>query len=187
MPLTGKYDAKTGTSSFKAKGDKSNLAARGMAFSMKNALDDGMGGFTGEVKAKIARVGAAVDATSRTLPVEATLEGDGEGALPGMFVEVALSAAAPAQALLVPLDALVGKGAQRKVFVVGDDNKAQARDVVLLLVEGHLGRSVLERIARDARFDEEPGVGIAFQLDIEDAVGMGGQLPTVISEIEDEI
>jgi RND family efflux transporter MFP subunit len=91
---------------------------------------------TGDVDAKIARVGAAVDVSSRTLPVEATLEGDSAGALPGMFVEVALSAASPAQALLVPLDALVGKGAQRKVFVVGDDNKAHARDVVLLLHDG---------------------------------------------------
>ena len=61
------------------------------------------------------------------------------------------------------------------------------RDVVLLLVEGHLSRSVLERIAAGARFDEEPGVGIAFQVDIEDAVGLGGQLSTIIREIEDEI
>jgi len=61
------------------------------------------------------------------------------------------------------------------------------RDVVLLLVEGHLSRSVLERIATGARFDEEPGVGIAFQVDIEDAVGLGGQLSTIIREIEDEI
>jgi nitrogen regulatory protein PII len=61
------------------------------------------------------------------------------------------------------------------------------RDVVLLLVEGHLSRSVLESIASDARFDEDPGSGIAFQVDIEDAVGLGGQMATIQHEIEDEI
>ena len=61
------------------------------------------------------------------------------------------------------------------------------RDVVLMLVEGHLSRHVLERIASEAGFDDEPGTGIAFQVDIEDAVGMGGQIPTIRSEIEDEI
>jgi hypothetical protein len=61
------------------------------------------------------------------------------------------------------------------------------RDVVLLLVEGHLSRSMLERIASDARFDEDPGSGIAFQVDIEDAVGLGGQMATIQNEIEDEI
>lgn len=61
------------------------------------------------------------------------------------------------------------------------------RDLVLLLVEGHLSRAVLERIASAARFEEQPGAGIAFQLDIEDAVGLGAQLGTIRKEIEDEI
>ena len=61
------------------------------------------------------------------------------------------------------------------------------RDLVLMLVEGHLSRSVLEQIAKQAHFDEEPGAGIAFQLDIEDAVGLGEQIGTIRKEIEDEI
>ena len=61
------------------------------------------------------------------------------------------------------------------------------RDVVLMLVEEHLSRGVLERIAAEARLDAEPGVGIAFQLDIEDAVGLGGQIRTIQREIEDEL
>jgi len=61
------------------------------------------------------------------------------------------------------------------------------RDLVLLLVEGHLSRAVLERIAAAARFEEQPGAGIAFQLDIEDAVGLGAQLGTIRKEIEDEL
>ena len=60
-------------------------------------------------------------------------------------------------------------------------------DAILFLVERHLSRHILETIAREARFDEEPGSGIAFQLDIEDAVGLGSQLDTIEQEIEDQL
>ena len=61
------------------------------------------------------------------------------------------------------------------------------RDVVLLLVEQHMSRHILEAVAKAARFDEAPGKGIAFQLDIEDAVGLTSQIATIESEIEDQI
>lgn len=61
------------------------------------------------------------------------------------------------------------------------------RDVVLFVVEAHLSRQILESIAREARFDEDVGSGIAFQIDVEDAVGLGTQLPVIGREIEDEI
>jgi nitrogen regulatory protein PII len=61
------------------------------------------------------------------------------------------------------------------------------RDLVLMLVEGHLSRTVMEQIAAEARFEEEPGVGIAFQVDIEDALGLGEQIGIISKEIEDEL
>lgn len=61
------------------------------------------------------------------------------------------------------------------------------RDVVIFVVEAHLSRDILEAIAREARFDEDVGSGIAFQLDVEDVVGLGTQLPVIKREIEDEI
>ena len=61
------------------------------------------------------------------------------------------------------------------------------RDVVLLLVEQHLSRHILETIAEAGRFDEDPGKGIAFQIDIEDAVGLASQIATIENEIEDQI
>lgn len=61
------------------------------------------------------------------------------------------------------------------------------RDVVLLLVEGHLSRTILERIAEAAGFDETSGTGIAFQIDIEDAVGLASQIGTISHEIEEKI
>ena len=62
-----------------------------------------------------------------------------------------------------------------------------SRDMVLLLVEEHLSRDILEQVATACHFDESPGSGIAFQLDIEDAVGLASQIDTISSEIEDQL
>ena len=62
-----------------------------------------------------------------------------------------------------------------------------ARDIVLLLVEEHSSRGILEHLANACHFDDSPGSGIAFQLDIEDAVGLASQIGPISSEIEDQI
>jgi nitrogen regulatory protein PII len=59
------------------------------------------------------------------------------------------------------------------------------RDVVLLLVEEHLSRQILEGIGRAGKFDEEPGTGIAFQIDVEDAVGVIHQAKKISHDVED--
>lgn len=51
------------------------------------------------------------------------------------------------------------------------------RNVLLFLVAANRAREILERVAAAGRFDDEPGTGIAFDLAIEDAVGLGTQLP----------
>ena len=61
------------------------------------------------------------------------------------------------------------------------------RDIILMLVEGHMSRQILEVIGELGRFDEEPRTGVAFQIDIEDAVGLASQIKTIEKEIEDEI
>ncbi len=61
------------------------------------------------------------------------------------------------------------------------------RDMLMFLVEKNLSREILETIARVGRFCDKPGCGIAYQLDIEDAVGLESQIPTLFSEIEDQI
>lgn len=61
------------------------------------------------------------------------------------------------------------------------------RDVILFIVEEHLSRHILETIASAGRFDEDLGSGIAFQVDVEDAVGLASQLPVIKSEIESQI
>ena len=49
---------------------------------------------------------------------------------------------------------------------------ATQRDVVLLLVEQHLSRHILEHIGEVGHFDDKPGTGIAVMIDVEDAVGI---------------
>ena len=61
------------------------------------------------------------------------------------------------------------------------------RDVILMLVEGHMSRQIMELVAERGRFDEEPGSGVIFQIDIEDAIGLSSQIETIQREIEDEI
>ena len=66
-------------------------------------------------------------------------------------------------------------------------NLETQRDVVLFLVEEHLARHILETIAEVGDFDAKPGTGIAFQLDVEDAVGVSQQVAKLHSVVEDEL
>lgn len=79
-----------------------------------------------------------------------------------------------------------GEGLKRAKTFFGLDLVAQ-RDMVLLLVEGHLSRAILEHIAEACHFDDTPGTGIAFQIDIEDAVGLSSQIGTISHEIEEKL
>lgn len=79
-----------------------------------------------------------------------------------------------------------GEGLVPKKTFLGLD-LAGHRDVVLLLVEEHLSRHILEEISRTGQFEQEPGSGVAFQIDIEDAVGLGSQIETIEREIEDQL
>lgn len=60
-------------------------------------------------------------------------------------------------------------------------------DMVLLIVEEHLSRKILEAISRAGGFDDVQGAGMAFQIDIEDAVGLRSQIEKIQTEIEDEL
>ena len=61
------------------------------------------------------------------------------------------------------------------------------RDMLMFLVAEPLAREILETIAKAGHFDDEPGSGIAFQIEIEDAVGLTSQKEALLHEIEDAI
>jgi nitrogen regulatory protein PII len=64
---------------------------------------------------------------------------------------------------------------------------ATQRDVVLLLVEEHLCRHILEHICSVGEFDSKPGAGIAIQIDVEDAVGILRQSAQLSDMVEEQL
>ena len=79
-----------------------------------------------------------------------------------------------------------GEGAEKNKTFFGLNLEAQ-RDIILLLVEEHLSRQILETIARVADFTNKPGSGIAFQVDVEDAVGIDHQVRKLSEIVGEEI
>ena len=64
---------------------------------------------------------------------------------------------------------------------------ATQRDVVLLLVEQHLSRHILEHIGEVGEFDKKPGTGIAVMVDVEDAVGVVHQAQELSDIVEENL
>jgi hypothetical protein len=64
---------------------------------------------------------------------------------------------------------------------------ATQRDVLLMLVEEHLSRRILEHIREVGEFDVKPGTGIAVQIDVEDAVGIVRQAEELTDVVEGEL
>jgi nitrogen regulatory protein PII len=79
-----------------------------------------------------------------------------------------------------------GEGLERSKTFFGLELETQ-RDVLLFLVEEHLSRKILETLADVARFEEKPGAGIAFQIDVDDAVGVAHQIRSLTGVVEEEI
>lgn len=61
------------------------------------------------------------------------------------------------------------------------------RDVLLFLVEEHLARDILETIAEVGELDSKQGTGIAFQVDVEDAVGVSHQIRKLSNVVEEKL
>ncbi len=78
-----------------------------------------------------------------------------------------------------------GEGLEEKKTFLGLTLDTQ-RDVVMLLVEEHRARRVLETISEAGGFDSTSGTGIAFQIDVEDAVGVTHQVKSIAPTLEEE-
>lgn len=79
-----------------------------------------------------------------------------------------------------------GEGLEPEKTFLGLELTAQ-RDVLVFLVAAPKAREILETISQAARFDDEPGSGIAVQIEIEDAVGLKTQEEVLIQEIEESL
>ncbi|MGB7932139.1 MAG: P-II family nitrogen regulator [Gammaproteobacteria bacterium] len=79
-----------------------------------------------------------------------------------------------------------GEGLKQTKTFFGLNLESQ-RDMLLFLVEEHLSRDILERITEIGEFDSRPGTGIAFQIDVEDAVGVSQQISRLTGVVEDKL
>ncbi len=79
-----------------------------------------------------------------------------------------------------------GEGLAQKKTFFGLSLETQ-RDVVLFLVEKHLSRHIIEKIAEVGEFEERPGTGIAIQIDVEDAVGVAHQIEKLVDVVDTEL
>ena len=61
------------------------------------------------------------------------------------------------------------------------------RDVLLMLVEEHMSREILEHIGVVGEFDRKPGTGVALQIDVDDAVGVLSQAEALVGKVEEQI
>ena len=58
-------------------------------------------------------------------------------------------------------------------------------DVILVLAEEHMSREIMEKVASVGQFDETPGTGITFQIDVEDAIGIRHQIEALTNALGD--
>ena len=77
-----------------------------------------------------------------------------------------------------------GEGIEKTKTFLGLTLETQ-RGVVLFLVEEHLSRHILETICDVGKLDDTDGTGIAFQIDVEDAVGVAHQVNELVDRVED--
>jgi len=79
-----------------------------------------------------------------------------------------------------------GEGMEPETTFLGLELTAQ-RNVLMFLVAAPKAREILETIAEAGQFDEEPGTGIAVQIEVEDAVGLKSQEEAIIQESEESL
>ena len=84
------------------------------------------------------------------------------------------------------LNQVRGEGIQAAKTFLGLSLETQ-RDMLMFLVEEHMSRDILESIEHIGKFEEHPGSGIAFQLDVEDAVGVNRQVNKLTEVVEEKI
>jgi membrane fusion protein (multidrug efflux system) len=118
--------------------DASRLKVRGPAraadvpyLAVGREVEVSVDSFAGEVfRARIERLGAELDAQSRTLDVEAEIANPDGRLRPGMLARMEVPRRVIPDALVVPMSALVDLGGSKAVYVV-EDAKAARRDVTL--------------------------------------------------------
>ena len=78
-----------------------------------------------------------------------------------------------------------GEGLKASKTFLGLDFTS-TRDAILFVAADSSAQNIMNAIQEEGGFDDEPGSGIAFQLAIEDAVGLRSQMPYILESMEEE-
>ena len=84
------------------------------------------------------------------------------------------------------LNQVRGEGIEAEKTFFGLNLETQ-RDMLMFLVEEHMSRDILEAIEHIGEFESHPGSGIAFQINVEDAVGITHQISKLSPIVEEKI
>ncbi len=115
---------------------KANSSGNGASLDNLTAvLSDGS---TYELKGRVAEVNRGINDTTGTLTVKALFDNPNRRLLPGMFAHVQATAGVKENAMLVPQRAIVEMMYKKFVYIVGDDNKAVMKEIVLGPAVGRL-------------------------------------------------
>ncbi len=79
-----------------------------------------------------------------------------------------------------------GEGLTPEKSFLGLDVQSMCTAVLFVVAEAR-AHNILEKIAKAGQFEEKHGTGLAFQVAIEDAIGLSSQLPTLTQEEEERI
>jgi membrane fusion protein (multidrug efflux system) len=103
-----------------------------------------------QLHGRLTRISAAADSASRALTVEASVPNPDGKLKVGFFCKAAILTQTESEALVIPNEALVNFAGVTRVFVVGEDGVARAREVRTGLALG-AKVEVLSGLARDDR------------------------------------
>lgn len=88
-------------------------------------------GVKGDFSGRVVALNPALNTTSRSIEVRASVPNPGQKLKPGMFANVYLHTGSIAQALFVPQQAVVAEGEARKIWVVDANGNATLRNISL--------------------------------------------------------
>ena len=102
------------------------MAAGPLEVGVTSAADPGL-----DALGRLSFVDSAIDTTTGTIALKATFDNDDTRLWPGQYVNVALMLGTEAKALTVPVEAVQTGQSGQYVFVVGPDQSADIRNVVV--------------------------------------------------------
>lgn len=117
----------------------------------------------------------AVDTTTGTIRIKGTVANAERQLWPGQFTTIKMTLRTLKDAIVIPQAAMIMRGSERSVYVVGDDGKAQMKTVQMRQALGELavveGITLGEKVVVEGKQNLRPGTAVR---EVSSAAGKGG-------------